>query len=86
MQSLFPLKGEVGHYRCAIYRGDCSCNQNYIGEPVRNAKIRWTLISKAPENFRKRRVVEAYFIKTVCPTLNEQLDNNILTLFSNGIT
>ena len=41
MQSLFPLKGKVDHYICAIYLGDCSCDQNYIGETVRNAKIPW---------------------------------------------
>ena len=96
VQSLFPLKDKVDHYSCVIYRGDCSCDQNYIGETDRNAKIRWnehkykssksepakhlkenlthkftwTIISKAPENFRKRRVLEAYFIKTICPTLN----------------
>ena len=49
-------------------------------------KFTWTIISKAPENFRKCRVLETYFIKTICPTLNEQLDNDILTLFRNGIT
>ena len=111
MQSLFPLKDNVGYYSCVIYRGDCSC-EIVLGETVRNAKIRWnehedknsksepakhlkespthkftwSIISKAPENFRKCRVLEAYFIKTICPTLNEQLDNDILTLFRNGIT
>ena len=43
-------------------------------------------MSKAPENFRKRRVLEAYFIKTICPTLNEQLDNDILTLLHSSET
>ena len=41
MQPLFPLKDKVDHYSCVIYRGDCSCDQNYIGETVRNAKMRW---------------------------------------------
>ena len=112
MHSLFPLKDKVSHYSCVIYQGDCSCDQNYIGETVCNAEIRWnehedknskcesakhlkknpthkfrmTIISKAPENFCKRRALEAYFIKTICPTLNEQLDNDILTLFRNGMT
>ena len=93
-----------------IYRGDCSCDQNYIGETVPNAKIRWnkhehknsklepakhlkenpthkstwTIISKAPENFRKCRVSEAYFIKKIFPTLNEQLGNDIVKFFRNG--
>ena len=111
VQSLFPLKDKVNHYNCAIYQKDCTCDQIYIGETVRNAKIQWkkhedtdskseqakhlkensthkfrsTIISKALENFRKRRVLETYFIKNVCPTLNEQLDNDILTHFRNGI-
>ena len=92
--------------------GVCSCDQNYIGEKIRNAEIRWneheeknskselakhlkenptnrfrwTIISKAPENFRKCRVLEAYFIKTICSTPNEQLGNDILTLFRDGVT
>ena len=112
VQSLFPLKNKVEDYSCVIYRGDCSCDQNYIGETARNAKIQWnehkdknsksepakhlkenptheftwTIISKASENFRKHRVLEACFIKTICPTLNEQLDNDILTLSRNSIT
>ena len=49
-------------------------------------KFTWSIISKVPENFQKRRVLEAYFIKTICPTLNEQLDNEIFTLFKNSIT
>ena len=94
------------------YRGDCSCNLNYIGETVRKAKIRqnkhedknsisepaehlkensthiltWTIISEVPENFCKQRLLEAYFIKTICTTLNEQLGNDTLTLFRNSIT
>ena len=86
---MLPLKDKADHYSCVIYRGDCSCDQNYIGETVRNAKIQWnehedknrkseaaqhlkedpthrftwTVISKVPENFRKRRVLDAYFIK-----------------------
>ena len=112
VQSVFPLKDKVNQYSCVIYRGDCSCDQNYIRETVRNAEIRWnehedknskserakhlkenptnryrwTIISKAPENFCKCRVLEAYFIKTICPTVNEQLDNDILTLFREGVT
>ena len=87
------MADKVDHYSCVIYRGDCSCDQNYSkSEPAKHLKenpthkFTWTIISKAPENFRKRRVLEAYFIKTICPTLNDQLDNDILTLFRNGIT
>ena len=41
VQSLFPLKDEGNHNSCAIYRGDCSCQQNNIAETVRNVEIRW---------------------------------------------
>ena len=67
-------------------------NKNNKSEPAKHLKenptnkFRWIIMSKAPENFCKRRVLEAYFIKTICPTLNEQLDNDILTLYRNGIT
>ena len=30
VQSLLPLKGKVNYYSRVIYRGDCSCDQNYI--------------------------------------------------------
>ena len=41
---------------------------------------------KAPKNFRKGGVLGAFVIKNVCPALNEQLDNDILTLFRNDFT
>ena len=92
----------MDHYSCVIYRRDCSCDQKYIGETVRNAKIRWnepakhlkenpthkftwTIVSKAPKNFRKCRVLEAYIIKTICP-IKDQLDNDLLTIFRSGIS
>ena len=34
VQSLFPLKNNVDYYSCVIYRGDCSCDRNYIGGTV----------------------------------------------------
>ena len=41
VQSLSPLKDKFDHYSCDIYIGDCSCDQIYIGEIVRNDNIRW---------------------------------------------
>ena len=67
-------------------------DKNSKSEPAKQLKqnpahkFAWTIISKAPENFRKRRVLEALFIKTICPTLNEQLNNDTLTHLRNGIT
>ena len=58
---------------------------NHLKEnPTNNFK--WTIISKYPENFRKHSVLKANFIKTICSTLNEQLDNDILTFFRNDVT
>ena len=111
-QPLFPLKDKLDHYSCNVYWGDCSCDQNYIGEAVHDAKIQWnehkeensksepgeqlkenpnhkftwTIISKAHENYYKRRVLEVYFIKAICLTFNEQLDNDILILSGNSVT
>lgn len=48
-------------------------------------KFSWTIFSKDPENFCKCTMLEAYCIKTTCPTLNEQIDNDILAPFRNCI-
>ena len=39
--SLFNNKGKVQHLSCVIYKGVCSCGANYVGETIRNVKIRW---------------------------------------------
>ena len=39
VQSLFPLMDKVDHYSCVIYWGDCSCDQNFIGETVHIDKM-----------------------------------------------
>ena len=41
IQSLFNNKDKVKHHGCVIYRGICSCSEDYIGERVRNSEIRW---------------------------------------------
>ena len=52
-------------------------DKNSKSEPDKHLKenpthaFTWTIISKAPANFRKRRVSETHFIKTICPTLDE---------------
>ena len=112
IQSLFPLKDKVQHLNCVIYKGICSCGQTYVGETIRNCKIRynedndtnknsepakhlatnfehefsWFILARAPVNTLKRRILEAYFIKLIAPSLNEQLDNDVLMLFRNGVT
>ena len=46
----------------------------------------WYMLARAPVNTLKRRILEAYFIKLIVPSLNEQLDNDVLMLFRNGVT
>ena len=61
-------------------------------EPAKHLKnntthtFTWSVISRAPENFQKRKILEAYYIQVLNPSLNEQLDSDVLTLFRNGIT
>ena len=44
------------------------------------------ILSFAPTVSFKRKILEAYFIRTVNPILNNQLNSDILTLFGNGVT
>ena len=41
----------------------------------------WYVLTRAAEN-----TLEAHFIKLIVLSLNEQLDNNVLMLFRNGVT
>ena len=44
------------------------------------------VLSIAPRNTFKRKILEAYFIKVMVPSLNSQMNNDVLTLFRTGIT
>ena len=39
---LFKVKSQNPHFSCVIYRGKCSCPEEYVGETVRNLKKRWS--------------------------------------------
>ena len=41
VKSLFSLKDKNPYPSCVIYEGTCNCGENYIGETVRNASVRW---------------------------------------------
>ena len=51
-----------------------------------NHEFKWSILSLAPRISIKRKILEAYFIKTLNPILNNQLNSGILTLSRNGIT
>ena len=40
IKSLFTIKDKDKHLRFVIYKGICSCGNNYIGETIRNAVTR----------------------------------------------
>ena len=46
----------------------------------------WSILERAPSNYRERRMLEAYHIKTKRPTINDQLDIKSMSLFCFGIT
>ena len=41
IKSLFQIKDNVKHYSCIIYKGSCSCGENYVGESLRVIVLRW---------------------------------------------
>lgn len=110
--SLFKLKDQDKHQSSVVYEGLCSCGENYIGETVRNATIRWkehenpkhktepgkhletnpshsftwSILSMAPKHNKSRKILEALYIGTKKPTLNNQLETTQLQLFRNGVT
>ena len=46
----------------------------------------WKVISVAPKNAHKRKLLEAMIIRLHNPSLNEQLETKSLILFRNGVT
>ena len=51
-----------------------------------NHEFKWSILSLAPKISFKRKILEAYIIKTLNLILNNQLNGDILTLFRNGVT
>ena len=46
----------------------------------------WYVLTRTPENIPKSRILKAYFIKLIVPSLNEKSGNDVLTLFKNSVT
>ena len=49
-------------------------------------KFIWYVLTRASENTLKRRILEAFFIKLIISSINEQLNNDALMLFRNVVT
>ena len=55
---------------------------------VRNIthSFNWKIICNAPVKKLARKILEAYFIALLKPSLNDQIESDLLHLFKNGIT
>ena len=49
-------------------------------------EFQWSVLSIVPRNTLKWKMLEAYFIKMMVPSLNSRMNSDVLTLFRNGIT
>ena len=86
-------EGYIGETdRNSISRYNEHENIKKVSEPSKHLKehtehkFEWRIISKAPKDKIKRKILEAYFIKTNDPSLNNQQENFKLSLFHNGVT
>ena len=46
----------------------------------------WKTICNAPNRKLAHKILKVYFITTIKPSLNDQIDSDLLHLFRNGIT
>ena len=61
---------------------DCVKHLNdYFGH-----ECQWFVLSRASKSCLKRKILEAYYIKTCPPLLNNQMNSDVLNLFRNGVT
>ena len=67
-------------------------NPTKVSSPSKRIKdnvdhaFHWSVLARAPTNTFQRKVLEAYYIVLEKPTLNDQLEPDILNLFRNGVT
>ena len=91
------LQDPVTHKANAFYMGTYSCSESYVGETKRNCYVRWRehfatkKTSKVVDHLllnpgHKRRILEAFYIRTLQPTLNNQLNTKRTLLFKSGTT
>ena len=67
-------------------------NPSHKSEPAKHLldnpshRFDWSVMTSAPKNKLRRRILESYFIATLKPSLNDQMEPRVLFLFRNGIT
>ena len=78
--------------RNAVIRWKELNSNNQKSEPSNNLvqnpdhEFNWSILARAPQDNRKRVILEAYFITSQKPSLNDQKGIKSLFLFRNGIT
>ena len=48
--------------------------------------VNWEILTSSPKQVSKRKILEAFYIRTLQPTLNNLLNTKRTLLFRNGIT
>ena len=78
--------------RNAVIRWKEHNRNNQKSEPSKHLvqnpdhEFNWSILTRAPQDNRKQVILEAYFITSQKPSLNDQKDIKSLFLFRNGIT
>ena len=65
-------------------------DQNKQSEAAKHLKYfhdhQFEVLTRATEYMKKREILEAFLIKSINPSLKEQLDTELLVLFRNDVT
>ena len=61
---------------------DVSCSMSHLYLCI----ILWKILASANLHFRKRKILEAFFITKLRPGLNDQIKHHTLSLFRHGVT
>ena len=49
-------------------------------------QFEWKVLTRAPEYKRKMKILQAFLIKPINPSLNEQLNTELLVILRNDVT
>ena len=86
-----PSKDKIQHLLChclRVFGEKITKNSEPANHLTRKTEheFSWCVFTRNPENTLRRRIMEAYFIKLIVPSLNEQLDNDLLMSLRFGLT
>ena len=48
--------------------------------------VNWEILTNAPKQVNKQKILEVFYIRTLQPTRNNQLNTKSILIFRNGIT